>query len=359
MSQLRIDPDRLWLTHMEMARIGALPHGGCRRLALSEEDRQGRELFIAWCREAGCTIRVDATGNIFARRPGSDDSLPPVATGSHLDTQPHGGRFDGIYGVLAGLEVIRALNDAEIVTRAPVEAIVWTNEEGVRFDPSCAGSAVFTRLMTAEALHAAPNIDGGTVGADLERCGYLGPDVSYREHPLACFIEAHIEQGPILEAEGLTIGVVTGIQGACMYTVRLTGMDGHAGTTPMTLRRDALVAASRIVAWLNRMALAADPDIRLTVGRLKRGAERPQHHPWRGQLRARTAPPAAEIPGRLRSEGSGRGAAPGERGGHRSPVAQGVRGGAGGIRSGARRRNRDGSAGFRLPLASHAEWGWP
>ena len=269
MGFLCVDRERLWHSHMEMARIGALPNGGCRRLALSEEDRLGRELFVRWCREAGCSIRIDAAGNIFARRAGRDNTLPAVATGSHLDTQPHGGKFDGIYGVLAGLEVFRTLNDAGIKTAAPLETIVWTNEESIRFLPPGSGSTVFSEQLAVADLHKETTVDGTTVREDLQRCGYLGEDLTISGHPLRCFIEAHIEQGPVLEQEGLTIGVVTGIQGSALYTVEVEGMDGHAGTVPMAMRRDALVGTAKMLCWLNEFALESGPDIRLTVGHIE------------------------------------------------------------------------------------------
>ncbi len=267
MEKLRVNEQRLWLTHVEMGKIGALPNGGCCRLALSDEDKMGRDLFIRWSREAGCEIRIDAAGNIFARRPGLDNSLPAVATGSHLDTQPHAGLYDGIYGVLAGLEVFRTLNDAGIETQAPLENIVWTNEECVRFSPPTSGSMVFTEQLGIAELHQAKTTDGTTVGRDLQRLGYLGDHITMASHKIGCFIEAHIEQGPILEQQNKTIGAVTGIQGARMFEVRVTGQDNHAGTTPMPLRRDALTGATRMVLWLNELVADQGDDIRLTIGR--------------------------------------------------------------------------------------------
>lgn len=268
MAGLRVNQDRLWSTHQEMGRIGALPNGGCCRLALSDEDRRGRDLFIEWCLEAGCDIRIDRAGNIFARRPGQQPDLPAVATGSHLDTQPHAGLYDGIFGVLAGLEVFRTLNDAGIETQASLETIVWTNEECVRFPPPTAGSMAFTGLLSFDELHAMETTDGTTVGDDLTRHGYMGEAFTIKEHPLACFVEAHIEQGPILEGEQRTIGVVTGIQGARMFSVRVQGQDNHAGTTPMGMRRDALTGATAMLTMLQQLAPKDDPVLRLTIGRL-------------------------------------------------------------------------------------------
>lgn len=267
-SDLTVNRDRLWNTLMEMGQVGALPNGGCSRAALSEDDKRGRDLFIRWCREAGCQVSFDAAGNIYARRPGRSPSLPAVATGSHLDTQPHGGKFDGIYGVLAGLEVVRALNDARIETDAPLDVICWTNEEGVRFGPPLAGSLAFAGKLDVAALHAAPTTDGTTVGEDLKRTGFLGTERP-GSRPLSCFIEAHIEQGPILEAQAKRIGVVTHIIGIRWSIVTVTGVDSHAGTTPMDRRRDALVGAAQMITTLNQMAREQDGFARLTVGKIE------------------------------------------------------------------------------------------
>lgn len=265
--KLRVNEQRLWQSHMEMGRIGALPNGGCCRLALSAEDHEGRKLFIRWSREAGCEVTVDHAGNIFCRRPGRDNSLPPVATGSHLDTQPHAGLFDGIYGVLAGLEIFRTLNDNGITTEAPLETIVWTNEECVRFEPPTSGSLAFAGLIDINDLHVQRTTDGTSVKEDLERWGYLGQALDAGTHPLACFFEAHIEQGPVLEDRNVTIGVVSGIQGARMFGVDVKGQDSHAGTTPMPLRRDALTCATDMLRMLNRLVPPEDMLLRLTVGR--------------------------------------------------------------------------------------------
>lgn len=266
---LLVDQSRLWDTHQQMGRIGALPQGGCCRLALSNEDKAGRDLFIRWCEDAGCTIRIDAAGNVFARRVGADDTLPAVATGSHLDTQPHGGLFDGIYGVLAGLEIFRTLDAAGIRTRASLETIVWTNEECTRFAPPTGGSMVFSGLLSTAALHAERTTEGTSVREDLERLGYLGEPMTYANHRLACFFEAHIEQGPILEKEVRTIGIVTGIQGARMFEVNVVGQDNHAGTTPMNMRKDALTGAARMATCLNDLAMTGDAALRLTIGRFE------------------------------------------------------------------------------------------
>lgn len=266
-SDLTVDRDRLWQSLMEMAKIGALPNGGCCRTALSGNDRKGRDLFVSWCRDAGCEVSYDQVGNIYARRPGRDSSRPAVATGSHLDTQPHGGKFDGIYGVLAGLEVVRTFNVAGVETEAPIDLIVWTNEEGVRFSPPLAGSSAFAGRFDVQSIHDSRTLDGTTVLEDLKSTGYLG-DERPGQRKLNCFVEAHIEQGPLLEAEQTKIGVVTDIQGIRWLRVTLTGKDGHAGTTPMDRRRDALLGASRIIPQLNELVLDQDEQGRLTVGRL-------------------------------------------------------------------------------------------
>jgi beta-ureidopropionase / N-carbamoyl-L-amino-acid hydrolase len=265
--RLLVDEARLWTSLMDMAQIGALPHGGCSRTALGAKDCEGRRLFIGWARDAGCTISFDQVGNIYATRPGRNASRPAVATGSHLDTQPHGGKFDGIYGVLAGLEVVRVLNAARIETEAPIDVVVWTNEEGVRFRPPLAGSSAFCGKVDVATIHAAATLDGTTVQEDLEAGGFLGSEVPGARR-FDCFIEAHIEQGPILESEGKTIGVVTQVQGIRWMLVTVTGRDSHAGTTPMHLRRDALLGAARMLDTLNLIARDQDEQARLTVGRL-------------------------------------------------------------------------------------------
>lgn len=265
--EININSDRLWQSIMEMGTIGALPNGGCCRTALSPADKAGRDLFVRWSREAGCDVTFDQVGNIYARRPGRNARRPAVATGSHLDTQPHGGKFDGVYGVLAGLEVVRALNDAGTVTEAPIDVIVWTNEEGVRFGPPLAGSSAFAGAIEVATLHETVTLDGTTVHDDLESSGYLGQERP-GERTLDCFIETHIEQGPVLEAQRKTIGIVTQVQGIRWSTVEVTGMDAHAGATPMHQRRDALLGAAEMVLAANRVARERDAWARLTVGRV-------------------------------------------------------------------------------------------
>ncbi|HTY69773.1 MAG TPA: Zn-dependent hydrolase [Alphaproteobacteria bacterium] len=261
---LQIDRERLWRSLMEMARIGATPKGGCKRLALSDLDKEGRDLFVKWCKEAGCTVTVDRMGNIFARRPGRKNDEPPVVTGSHLDTQPTGGKFDGVYGVLAGLEIIRTLNDSGYETDVPIEVAVWTNEEGSRFAPAMTASGVFGGVFTEEYGHSRKDLDGKTIREELERIGYLG-DQPVGGRKFRAFFEAHIEQGPILEAERKTVGVVLGIQGMKWFEVTLTGRESHAGTTPMNRRADAMLACARVVDRVNRIALDFAPGVS-TVG---------------------------------------------------------------------------------------------
>ena len=262
---LRIDGDRLWRSLMELAQIGATVKGGVCRLALTDLDKQARELFIGWAKAAGCSVQVDKMGNIFARRAGSDDAAPPVMTGSHIDSQPTGGKFDGAYGVLAGLEVVRSLNDLGIKTRAPVEVVVWTNEEGSRFAPAMVGSGVFAGIFDLAYGRARADIEGKTIGDELRRIGFDGP-AEPGGRAVGAYFEAHIEQGPILEAERKTIGVVSGAQGQRWYEIVVTGAEGHAGPTPMTARKDALVAAARMIVGVNRIGLAHKPHGRATVG---------------------------------------------------------------------------------------------
>ena len=267
MKNIQIKGDRLWDSLMEMAKIGATEKGGNCRLAASDLDKEGRDLFVRWCKEAGCTVTVDKIGNIFARRPGKNNDLPPVMTGSHLDTQPTGGRFDGVYGVLAGLEVVRTLNDAGIETEAPVEVVVWTNEEGSRFSPAMMGSGVFAGVFPLEEIQAKQDIDGLKLGDELRRIGYEG--TAPMGKPVKAYFEAHIEQGPILEAEKKPVGIVTGAQGQRWYEVTVVGQEAHAGPTPMAVRRDALVGASRMIQEVNRIGLANQPYACATVGFLQ------------------------------------------------------------------------------------------
>jgi beta-ureidopropionase / N-carbamoyl-L-amino-acid hydrolase len=266
MQNIGINGDRLWQSLMEMAKIGATEKGGVCRLALSDLDKTGRELFIRWCEQAGCTVSVDRMGNIFARRPGKNPKLAPVLTGSHLDTQPTGGRFDGVYGVLAGLEVIRTLNDLDYETEAPIEVVCWTNEEGSRFSPPMVGSGVFAGVFDLEyGLERPDNVTGVKLGAELQRIGFAG-EAAVGCRPVAAYFEAHIEQGPILEDQKKPVGVVTGAQGQRWYEITVTGQEAHAGPTPMRKRRDALVGSARMIDAVNRIGLAHSPHACATVG---------------------------------------------------------------------------------------------
>ncbi|WP_027213910.1 Zn-dependent hydrolase [Burkholderia sp. WSM2232] len=263
-ARLRVDGDRLWNSLMQLAQIGATDKGGVCRLALTELDRLARDRFVGWAKEIGCTVRVDAIGNIFARRAGLRDDLPPVMTGSHIDTQPTGGKFDGNYGVLAGLEVLRTLSDANVTTLAPLEVAVWTNEEGSRFVPVMMGSGVFAGAFTLEHALAQCDRDGISVRDALAAIGYVGE--TREPHAVAAYFEAHIEQGPVLEAHDKTIGIVQGALGQRWYDVTVQGMEAHAGPTPMALRRDALLVAADLIHAVNRIALDYAPHGRGTVG---------------------------------------------------------------------------------------------
>ncbi|MEJ1977419.1 MAG: Zn-dependent hydrolase [Acetobacteraceae bacterium] len=263
----RIDARRLWDTLMTMAETGATAKGGVRRLALSEVDRAGRDRFRGWCEAAGLTVRVDAIGNMFARRPGRDPARLPVLIGSHLDSQPSGGKFDGALGVIAGLEVMRSLNDLGIVTEAPVELVNWTDEEGARFGHSLMGSGVWAGVYPQDKMEALQDPDGVSVGAALDAIGYRGPEPA-RPFPADAYFELHIEQGPILERDGKTIGVVTGAQAQVWYDAVVTGQDSHAGTTPPSTRKDALVGAARVIDLVDRMMRARGENGRGTVGQL-------------------------------------------------------------------------------------------
>ena len=266
MQPLKVDGERLWQSLMELACIGATPKGGVKRITLTDLDRQGRDTFVKWAKGAGMAVRIDPIGNIFARRAGLDDSLPPVMTGSHLDTQPSGGKFDGAYGVMAGLEVVRTLNDLGIRTRAPIEVAAWTNEEGSRFVPTMMGSGVFASVYPIGDVLGQKDVDGVTVAEALKAIGYEG---DARTLKVGAYFEAHIEQGPILENTKTTIGVVQGALGQRWFDVEITGQDSHAGPTPMELRKDALLAASRLVIETNRVACSYPDNARATVGHLR------------------------------------------------------------------------------------------
>ena len=262
---LRVNGERLWQSLMDLARIGATDKGGVCRLALTDLDRQGRDLVVGWAREAGMSVTVDQIGNVFMRRPGRNNTLPPIMTGSHIDTQPTGGKFDGNYGVLAGIEVVRTLNDHGIETEAPIEVAFWTNEEGSRFVPVMMGSGVFAKAFTLEHAYAATDTEGKTVKGELERIGYIG-DQEPGDHPIGAYFETHIEQGPVLEDNDKTIGVVEGVLGIRWFDCTVTGMEAHAGPTPMGLRKDAMLAATRIMQDVVAAAHRHPPHGRGTVG---------------------------------------------------------------------------------------------
>ena len=266
--ELLVNGERLWSSLMEMAEIGATSKGGCNRQALTDEDKQGRDLFAQWCTRAGCTVRVDVMGNMFARRTGRDESLPSVIAGSHLDTQPTGGKFDGVYGVLAGLEIVRTLNDADVATDRSLEVVVWTNEEGARFSPAMIGSGVWAGEFSLEYGHGRTDKNGISIGEELQRLGYLD-EISIDEKDVAAAFELHIEQGPILENEGLTIGVLTGVQGMNWYDLTLEGDACHAGPTPMEDRRDPFMGLHSIVKRYYELATEKGPWGRMTFGDIR------------------------------------------------------------------------------------------
>ncbi len=268
MKPLECNQQRLWDDHMALAVFGATPKGGMGRLALTDDDKKARDLFVKWSKEAGCEVRVDAVGNIFARRAGTDPDAAPVMTGSHLDTQPLGGRFDGILGVLAGLEIVRTLNEANIRHKRPIDVVCWTDEEGSRFGAGCVGSNAFVGRRSVEDTLKMVDADGNSVGDELKRIGYAGSE-PVGGFEVDSFFEIHIEQGPILENEGLQIGAVEGAQASTGYLVTVTGEEGHAGTLPMILRKDAMHGAARMIDAVDNVAFTFDPHPVITVGHVR------------------------------------------------------------------------------------------
>ena len=267
-----VDGERLWRTLAELAEIGATPAGGVARVALTDDDRAGREQFVAWVRELGCSVHIDQMGNLFARRDGTDPSRSPVVIGSHLDSQPTGGKYDGAYGVMVGLEVLRVLHDNQVETAAPIEVVSWTNEEGARFPPAMIGSGVFAGAFSLDEGLSAPGVDGTTLGDELKRIGYAGDEpCGDGRRPVGCYIELHIEQGPILEAAGITLGAVNGVQGIRWYDVAIEGQSAHAGSTPMEHRADAMVSAAMLICEADAIARRRAPEGRATVGTLTTG----------------------------------------------------------------------------------------
>ena len=253
MQDLRINEKRLWDTLMEMGEIGGTEKGGCNRLAGTDLDKQSRDLFVSWCKACGCEIEVDKIGNIFARRPGKNNNLPAVGTGSHLDTQPTGGKFDGVFGVLSGVEVLRTLHENNIETPTAMEFSVWTNEEGSRFQPAMQGSGTYVGRFDLETELNKTDVNGIRLGDELERIGYLG-EMELGSRHMGAFFEAHIEQGPILEDEKKSIGIVRLGQGIRWYNIEVVGRPSHSGTTPMHLRKDAMLAAAAIVTEMQAIA---------------------------------------------------------------------------------------------------------
>ena len=267
-SELRTDQQRLWDAHMEMAVFGATPKGGMGRLALTDDDKKARDLFVQWSKEAGCEVRVDVVGNIFARRLGTCPTAAPVMTGSHLDTQPLGGRFDGILGVLSGLEVVRTFNDTGVQHERPIDVVCWTDEEGSRFGAGCVGSNAFIGKRSVVDTLAMLDAVGNSIGDELQRIGYAGSE-EVGGFEIDSFFEVHIEQGPILESAGLQIGAVEGAQASTGYMVTVTGEEGHAGTLPMIMRKDAMHGAARMIDAVDDVAFDFDPHPVITVGHLR------------------------------------------------------------------------------------------
>ena len=268
MTELRSNMKRLWDAHMEIAQFGATPKGGMGRLALTDDDKQARDLFVRWSEEAGCDVRVDTVGNIFARRAGRDANALPVMTGSHLDTQPLGGRFDGILGVLSGLEIVRTLNENGVEHEKPIDVVCWTDEEGSRFGAGCVGSNAFVGRRSVEETLKMSDDTGKSIGDELKRIGYAGSE-PVGGFNVDSFFEIHIEQGPILENEGIQVGAVEGAQASTGYMVTVTSEEGHAGTLPMALRKDAMHGAARMIDAVDNVAFHFDPHPVITVGHLR------------------------------------------------------------------------------------------
>ncbi|MBO0344466.1 Zn-dependent hydrolase [Roseibium sp. CAU 1637] len=257
---LRINGDRLWDSLMDMAKIGPGVAGGNNRQTLTDEDAEGRKLFQKWCEDAGMTMTVDTMGNMFMRREGTDPQAKPVYMGSHLDTQPTGGKYDGVLGVLGGLEVIRTMNDLGIKTKHPIVVANWTNEEGTRFAPAMLASGVFAGIHTQDWAYAKEDAEGKSFGDELKRIGWVGDEeVGARKDKIHAMFELHIEQGPILEAENKDIGVVTHGQGLWWLQVTVTGRDSHTGSTPMPMRRNAGLGMARMTELVHQIAMSHQP----------------------------------------------------------------------------------------------------
>lgn len=265
LSNYRIDGERLWQSLMDMAKIGPGIRGGNNRQTLTDADKEGRDLFASWCKDAGMQMGVDSMGNMFARLEGTDPDLDPVMMGSHLDTQPTGGKYDGVLGVLAGLEVVRTIRERNIKTRRPIVVVNWTNEEGTRFAPAMLSSGVFAGTHTQDWAYDRSDAEGKRFGDELARIGYVG-DEPVGQRKIHSMYELHIEQGPILEAEGKDIGVVTHGQGLWWLQVTLTGKDAHTGSTPMEMRVNAGLGLARVTELVHKVAMDHQPDAVGAIG---------------------------------------------------------------------------------------------
>ena len=266
-TRIEIDSFRLNKRVQDIAEIGSTLNGGSNRQALTDEDAEARKLFINWCESSACTVRIDSIGNIFARRQGSNPDADPILIGSHLDTQPTGGRFDGVYGVLAGLEVIETLNDSQVQTVAPIEVVVWTNEEGCRFDTPSMGSSVWAGVLPQNEAYAQQDVEGQSVMSELARIGYLG-ETPAQPFAFRAAFELHIEQGPLLEQQDTLIGVVVGTQHMSRHKLTIFGQEAHAGTTPMSMRRDPVRALSAMLPKFYSVADGHGPHSRITFGQI-------------------------------------------------------------------------------------------
>ena len=297
---MRINGERLWDSLMQLGQIGATDKGGVNRVAFTDLDREARDLFCRWSEEAGCDVRIDRFGNVFARRPGKRPSSPAVLVGSHLDSQPTGGRFDGTYGVMAGLEILRSMQEHDVQTDAPVDVVAWTAEEGYLFKPMM-GSAVWTGLLGLDEALAMKGPEGWSIGERLAEMGYAGDAGLLAESQVACYLEAHIEQGPVLEESGDWLGVVDSTQGQRWYDLVLTGREAHAGPTPMALRRDALMGMSRIALEIDRIARDNPPGCG-TVGRVNVHPNSPNTIPGKVAFSADLRHPDGAVLDRMDTE---------------------------------------------------------
>ena len=291
-----INTDRFRQSMEEMARVGATKGGGVHRLTLTDADKQARDLFAAWASDAGLDLRIDEMGNMFARRAGRDENAPPAMAGSHLDSVPNGGRFDGSLGLLGALEAVRTLNDRNISTRRPIEIVNWTNEEGPRFPPSMLGSGVFAGAISLEAAYETRDSEDVRFLDELERIGYRG-DAPCVPSSIGSYLELHIEQGPALVNEGVQVGVVEGIFGLTWLRITMKGERDHAGPTPMHMRRDALVGAARTIAAIREIPATLHPEFVATVGRTLPIAQRHQRHSRSSDVLGRFSPQRAGTAG--------------------------------------------------------------